>query len=92
MSTNLTQPRERQTAIVEFSDEQTALVLPLINALQAGETVVAQVWPDGMRVARLNKDESDAFSEAIGGYRSEVIFHSVADSEADRLKNASQPN
>ena len=78
-----TTPRP-STAHVRITPEQYEALEPLFMALNQfkGGTVVAQVWPDGMRVAVLDKAASDAVAQALGGYRSLEPAHSLAESIA----------
>ncbi|MFN3494535.1 MAG: hypothetical protein ACK40L_08520 [Hydrogenophaga sp.] len=69
---------------VELTESQHIQLLPVFESLRQveGGVVVAQVWPDGMKVTVLNKAAADAFAEALGGWRSQEIVHSLAESMA----------
>jgi hypothetical protein len=69
---------------VELTPEQSEQLAPVFDSLWQikGGVVVAQVWPDGMRVTVLNKAAAEAFAEALGGWRSQEIVHSLAESMA----------
>jgi hypothetical protein len=56
-----------ESFVVDLTDEQHELLEPYIFALRPGETLVAQVFGDGMRVKKLTPDQSVALSIALSG-------------------------
>lgn len=52
--------------IVPLTDEQRALLKPLLDSLQPGETILAQVYPDDMRVQVVPAHLTAAIRRATG--------------------------
>ncbi len=71
---------KREATFVSFTDEQSKAIRHLINAQKTfGGTVIAQVWPDGMRVCHINDDESDQIQKILKSNPGNQKFRSAAE-------------
>lgn len=56
-----------ESLVVNITNAQYRKLEPYISSLKPGETLIAQVFGDGMRVKKLTPDQSVAVSIALGG-------------------------
>ena len=70
---------KREAMLVRFTDKQSEEIFPLTNAQRYfGGAVIAQVWPDGMRVTNITDDESDQIQKILKSNPGNQKFKSAA--------------
>ena len=74
-----------EKTLIEFTPEQQEIIGPLITLMKDGESMIAQVYVDGMRLKVLDCDTSERVRLAIGtapsglgrGYAFELLENRV---------------
>lgn len=70
---------KREATLVSFTDKQSEEIHHLINAQKTfGGAVIAQVWPDGMRVTNITDDEGDQIQKILKSNPGNQKFKSAA--------------
>lgn len=55
-----------EKTLIEFTPEQQEILWPMISLMKEGESMIAQVYIDGMRLKLLDVDTSERVRVAIG--------------------------
>ena len=71
---------KREATLVTFTDKQSEEIRHLINSQKLfGGSVIAQIWPDGMRVGHITEDESDQIQKILKSNSGNQKFRSAAE-------------
>ena len=74
---------KREATLVTFTNNQSEEIRHLINAQRTyGGSVIAQVWPDGMRVCHIFDDESDKIKMTLKSNSGDQKFRSAVEAHA----------
>jgi hypothetical protein len=69
----------REATLVLLTPDQSAELRPLMDEQKMlGGSVIAQVWPDGMRVARITDEEHDQIQKTLSSCSTQDKFRSAA--------------
>lgn len=55
----------KESIIIPISDEQKIRLIQLFNSLEDGGMLLAQVYPDGIRVKQYGKDKASKIAELL---------------------------
>lgn len=81
----------RGATLVLLTESQSKELSHLIGDQKMhGGSVIAQVWPDGFRAARITNDEHDRIQEVLGSNKNNRTFRSAAEAHADDTQVQSQ--
>ncbi len=81
-------PIDRMPTLIYLTDVQRAALSRILQEQgRQGGSIIAQIWPDGIRAALITDQEHDRIREVISPGKEHKFFKTAADDHADYLRN-----